>query len=70
VRLRCYLFRYSLGGEAIRWFLEPRPDGWAQQVMVQRLPGGDVTHTGDDPSAVVYMPGLPDLLEDGKVEEL
>lgn len=71
MQLRCFLFRYSMGGEVIRWLAPTSPDrGWAQQVMTQRLPSGDIQHTGDDPSAIFFMPGIAQLIEDGKCEEL
>lgn len=70
MRLRCFLFKYAFGTEVIRWFSTSRDTGWGQQVMVQRLPDGVIEHTGHDPGAVMWMPGLADLIEAGKVEEL
>lgn len=67
--LRCFLFRYSIGGEVIRWV---RDDGqqWAQQVFVIRLPDGAFEHTEGDHSAVFYLPGLKQFLESGDVVEM
>lgn len=70
VQLRCFLFRYSVGPEVIRWFLPHNEQGWAQQVMLQRLPDGTIEHTRDDISALIWMPAMADLIASGKVEEL
>lgn len=69
MRLRCVLFKYSTGGERVRWFHD---DGslWAQQVLEMRLPSGELRYTGGDPTEVFYMPAIPDLIEVGKAVEL
>lgn len=60
--LRCFLFRYTFGPDSMRWF---RDEGqpWAQQVFVMRMDSCELSYTGDDPSAVIYLPGLPQLFE-------
>lgn len=68
--MRCFLFRHGDGSEVLRWFL-PNPDsGWVRQAFKYRLPDGPLVHTGDNPSAVVFMPELVELIEAGKVVEL
>lgn len=72
VQLRCFWFRYSNGDEVIRW-LEPlfdRDAGWAQQVMSQRPRDGHIEHTENDKNAIFYMPGIKQLVDAGKCEEL
>ncbi len=72
MQLRCFLFRYSVGSEVIRWFrpLTDRDVGWVQQIMVQRLPDGLIAHTEHDSSAIFFMPGVMDLIATGRCEEL
>jgi hypothetical protein len=67
--MRCYLFRYSVGPEVVRWFHD---DGcaWIQQVFKLTLDTGKLEYTGDDPNALIYKDGLPQLIEGGQVEEL
>ncbi len=69
MQLRCYLMRYALGNEVIRWFNDDgRP--WIRQVFKMKVETGELEYTGNDPTALLYVPGLEPLIAEGKVEEL
>lgn len=69
MRLRCFLFKYSVGGDVLRWL---RDDGqhWMQQVFVMRMRDEKLEYTGDDPSTVFFKVGVEGLIEEGVIEEL